>query len=79
MYEIGRIKVHSTEITEYLATVVDLEVCKLPFYQVVLESMHIDWTRDPFDRLIVAQSIARDAKLMTKDQVITAHYSNVVW
>jgi PIN domain nuclease of toxin-antitoxin system len=38
-----------------------------------------DWTRDPFDRLIVAQASLFDAPLITKDADVHAHYRNVVW
>ena len=39
----------------------------------------INWTRDPFDRLIVAESIIYNAKLMTKDSNILSHFNNAVW
>jgi PIN domain nuclease of toxin-antitoxin system len=37
------------------------------------------WTRDPFDRLIVANAMADGAKLITADQVILRHFDKAVW
>ena len=37
------------------------------------------WVRDPFDRLIVAQAIANEAPLVTKDEKIRRHYRRAVW
>ena len=35
------------------------------------------WTRDPFDRLLVAHSIVRGLPLATADQVIRKHYASL--
>jgi PIN domain nuclease of toxin-antitoxin system len=38
------------------------------------------WTRDPFDRLIVAHAKANGiAPLITKDEAIHEHYANARW
>ncbi|WP_201463864.1 type II toxin-antitoxin system VapC family toxin [Brevundimonas aurantiaca] len=37
------------------------------------------WTRDPFDRLIVANAMADGATLITADQVILRHFDQAVW
>ena len=37
------------------------------------------WTRDPFDRLIVANAMADGAQLITADQVILRHFDRAVW
>jgi PIN domain nuclease of toxin-antitoxin system len=37
------------------------------------------WTRDPFDRLIVANALANDAPLITKDEEIRRNYSRSIW
>ena len=57
----------------------ELNVCQVPYYHVVLESLKVGWTRDPFDRLIVAQCIAGSGKLLTKDEIITAIFESVIW
>ena len=37
------------------------------------------WTRDPFDRLIVANAMADGARLVTADQLILANFAGAVW
>jgi PIN domain nuclease of toxin-antitoxin system len=39
----------------------------------------VQWTRDPFDRLIVAQALLHDAPLITKDEHIRRHYAGALW
>lgn len=78
--EIGRINTDSALIIESLAYSVGLEICPLPFGQVITEAITQTWTRDPFDRLIVAQAKARQATpLLTQDRSIHAHYPQAVW
>jgi len=79
LYEIQRIRVPSSEMIEYLKVVIDLQICPLEFYHVMTESLSLNWTRDPFDRIIVAQSIAGGGPLLTKDEVIRKNYDAVIW
>jgi PIN domain nuclease of toxin-antitoxin system len=37
------------------------------------------WTRDPFDRLIVANAKAAAAPLVTKDEMVRGNYSRALW
>lgn len=39
----------------------------------------IGWTRDPFDRLIVATAMLHGAVLITRDRRISAHFDGAVW
>lgn len=55
LYEIGRISRGSEEILATLAEDIGLQVSDAPFSLVVREAKRINWTRDPFDRLITAQ------------------------
>ena len=41
--------------------------------------MRQSWTRDPFDRIIVAQAALRRTSLITKDAVIRADYNRALW
>lgn len=79
LHEIGRIKTASALMIESLDCSIGLKICPLPFIQVVTESITQTWTRDPFDRIIVAQSQAGRAKLITKDQSILKNYLDAVW
>lgn len=56
-----------------------LRVCAEPFPAVVRLAIEQSWTRDPFDRLIVAHAALRGRDLVTKDGAIRRHYRNAVW
>lgn len=79
LHEIDRVTVGSALILESLGQTLGLSVCDLPFVRVVVESVGETWTRDPFDRLIVAQAKARRARLITKDRSILDRYPGAVW
>jgi PIN domain nuclease of toxin-antitoxin system len=50
-----------------------------PFGAVAAGAIEQRWTRDPFDRLIVAQAELAGAELVTKDQSIRTHYRGARW
>ena len=79
LYEIERIKVSPAEILESLSGSIGLSVCDKSFLQIISESIPLEWTRDPFDRIIVANAIVNDAILLTKDSRIQANYSKACW
>lgn len=57
-----------------------VEVCTLPFTAVTEAALEESWTREPFDRLIVAQAKANGyAALITADRLIRANYSQALW
>ncbi len=45
----------------------------------IYQSIKINWTRDVFDRIIVAQASIGDHKLLTRDRNILKHYKHAVW
>jgi PIN domain nuclease of toxin-antitoxin system len=77
--ETGRIQVGPQTVFNELEASLGLALCDLPFTDVSAASLHQQWTRDPFDRLIVGQAIARGAKLVTKDRLIRRHFRGAVW
>ncbi len=77
--EIGRINCSSKEIIEDLQIKIDLKVDDLPFETVVKKATEINWTRDPFDRIIAASSLARSYPLITKDSILLQHLSTAIW
>jgi PIN domain nuclease of toxin-antitoxin system len=79
LYESQRILVEAPVIIEYLESALGLGVCGLSFHQAVMEALSMDWTRDPFDRLIVGHARAADRQLVTKDRNILKNYEKAVW
>jgi PIN domain nuclease of toxin-antitoxin system len=79
LYETERIGVPAAPVLEELGAVLGLRTCDAPFAAVVLAAESEGWTRDPFDRLIVAQASLSGAPLVTKDPRIREHYSRSVW
>ena len=79
LIEAGKIEGNHFKIIEKFQALTGLEIAKDPFESVVKESLHLSWTRDPFDRLIVAQAAISKSRLLTKDREIRRHYSRAVW
>ena len=42
-------------------------------------ALSLDWTRDAFDRIIVANAMIQKSALLTKDQQILQHYKLAIW
>ena len=79
LYEIRRTAEPARVVLQALASELGLKICDLPFPEVVEAALDEGWTRDPFDRLLVAQAKVRNAPLVTKDPVIHEHYPRSVW
>ena len=74
LHEIQRVNVPSSEIVTYLSDRIGLQVCTMEFNTIVLHAIQCAWTRDPFDRIIVANAALAEKKLVTKDTNILQHY-----
>lgn len=80
LYEIRRIIVSPQDILVKLIAEVGLTVCDHPFPIIAEVALGETWTRDPFDRIIVAHAKANGmAALLTKDELILANYHNARW
>ncbi len=79
LLEIGRTTVPADLVVGELNGQIGLTVCDLPFDIVVNRALTLDWTRDPFDRLISAQALCRGMPLLTKDKSIRRHVKLAVW
>lgn len=79
LHEIKRARTTALKVVERLSSEIGLAVCRLPFASVVESAIDLGWTRDPFDRLIVAHAIAHEAPLVTKDERIRKHYRRSIW
>lgn len=74
LYEIKKVLVKPKTIIHHLEVTIDLKKDETHFSDVVAEAMSFTWTRDPFDRIIVAQAKCNKAHLVTADHMIQAHY-----
>lgn len=79
LHDIGRINPTVETIITDLRQRAGLTICAKPFNDVVEKAMQISWTRDPFDRIIVAQASIDMDILITADQTIHAHYPQATW
>jgi PIN domain nuclease of toxin-antitoxin system len=79
LHEIGRLKPTASKLVAMLTGGIGLRVCDMPFRKVVDQAIAESWTRDPFDRLIVANAKAAAAPLVTRDERIRDNYSRALW
>ena len=79
LFEIGRITVESKEIIIDLSGRIGLKICDKNFNIIVNGALDLSWTRDPFDRIIVANAALNNNILLTKDKNILANYENARW
>jgi PIN domain nuclease of toxin-antitoxin system len=79
LYEIKRLTVTSLDIIRYLNIHLGLTTSKVDFHQIIEEAQQHTWTRDPFDRLIVANASKFESPLITKDELILKHYPLAIW
>jgi len=79
LHEIGRLTVGGSEIIGDLRDRIGLRLSDEPMASAVHAATSITWTRDPFDRMIVADAIVAATDLLTKDQTILANTSLARW
>lgn len=79
LHEIERIKVSADEILGALSAELGVAQSDDPLEAVIAEAMDLRWTRDPFDRLLVATARLHKTPLVTRDQRILAHFDDAVW
>ncbi len=79
LYEIGRVTGPAGPVVDALQASLGLRVCDAPFPVVARAAEGETWTRDPFDRIIVAQAALARAPLLTKDRALHDHYDRATW
>ena len=79
LHELKRVVQPPYVVITDLATKIGLLVDDAGFERVVEGALAIRFTRDPFDRLIVAQAQVSASSLVTKDRVIRKHYAHALW
>ena len=80
LYEAGKIVASSDIILGDLYNTIDLRICGFAFDRIVKVAAKEAWTRDAFDRMIVAHAKANgEAPLISSDALIAEHYPNTIW
>jgi PIN domain nuclease of toxin-antitoxin system len=79
LYEIKRVKFESGLIIDTLIDEIGLKFSDNNFDSIVRQALHFSFTRDPFDRIIVADASINNSKLISKDRNLKKHYKNTIW
>lgn len=77
--EIGRINQKPDSIIESLMEEIGLVYSDNSIERIVNRAIHLDFTRDPFDRIIVADACINNSILISKDLHIRKNYKKTVW
>ena len=79
LQEIGRLNASPEDWLAILQRDFGVIVCTIPFHRVISASYSEAWTRDPFDRLIVANAKVAGGTLMSKNRRIRDHCPDTIW
>jgi len=79
LHEIGRISREGSYVLDALAKDIGLSVADVSLAQVMKIAGALTWTRDPFDRMIVAHAMVAGAGLVSKDHLIRKHCDKAIW
>jgi PIN domain nuclease of toxin-antitoxin system len=79
LYEIKRVKYEPGLIIDTLIDEIGLMFSDNNFESIVRQAIHLSFTRDPFDRIIVSDASINNSKLISKDRNIKKHYINTIW
>lgn len=77
--EIGRLVVQPDTMLRLLQDTIGLAMCTRPLGPIVTQAFGHSWTRDPFDRLIVATASVGPDNLLSADVAIREHYRHTVY
>jgi PIN domain nuclease of toxin-antitoxin system len=79
LHEIGRARDPVPMMLAALRQSIGLEVADASLAELSRAALGLSWTRDPFDRLIAAQAIVTDTRLVTADRTILANLPLATW
>lgn len=72
--EVGRLSVSNPGFTNTVTNDRRFILDDISLDTLVGHALRLDWTRDPFDRLLVAHSLARRVSFCTTDRTIRSHH-----
>ncbi len=79
LHEIGRTAGPASEILGALGSRMGLTVAQIGFGPLCATAVEVTWTRDPFDRMLVAHAVTAGLPLLTKDASILANLDLGFW
>lgn len=79
LYEIDRIRAKPDRITKNLFKSINLRVSNQPLETIMEEALRISWTRDVFDRLLVAEAKSVGCGLVSADETIRSNFKHAIW
>ena len=79
LHEVGKIQVDLPQILSNLSRDPRFEIDNPPLEQICLKAIELSWTRDPFDRFLVAHSDYRRIPFGTVDRHIRENYVHVLY
>ncbi len=79
LHEIGRIRAPVTDVMEILTDDYGIFEASGDLREIGARARSLGWTRDPFDRFIVAHAEVSRATLLTADDTILEHFVDARW
>ena len=76
--EVGRLEVRQPDFTRAVSRDPRFVVDEAPLVGLIEKALPLEWTRDPFDRLIAAHSTLRRVSLCTLDRKMLAEHTFIV-
>jgi PIN domain nuclease of toxin-antitoxin system len=77
--EVGKLKVEPDLLLGSLTADLGVAMTSEPLDALVPLAMSLSWTRDPFDRMLVATALLHQAPFVTRDRKIRENFQNAVW
>lgn len=77
--EIGRIEPEPGRVLGDLARDVGLTLADEPLDALIPHAEPLAWTRDPFDRLLVASARLHELPFVTRDRDIRENFEDAIW
>ncbi len=78
LIEIGKIEGQIADIMHYIRRKDGMEIVGYQEEQ-LMESLVLQGTRDPFDRIILATALCWKIPILTKDRWMKDHYPHTLW
>lgn len=77
--EIGRVLDPPEVVLEVVGRGLPVGVSDAQLTAVARAAVPLRWTRDPFDRLIVATARVERVRLLTRDRLVREHAPEAIW